>query len=262
MMTGGQGLRPKFDEELLSLQEDVLLMGSWVEEALVQAVDGLKRRDLAASQAVIACDRAINEKRYRLEADTIALIATQQPMARDMRLLAAILEIAAELERIGDYAKSIAHISLAIGPQPLIAPLLDLPRMADKTCSMLRQALNAFIRRDIELARAIPRQDDEIDALHNQFHRIMVSYILTSPSTLDQVTYLLRAAHNLERAADRVTNICERVAYTITGRMEEFDVDRTDPKPSLKSLDRRTADPGGESWLQEPSCTHWFPCLH
>jgi phosphate transport system protein len=227
-MTEGKATRHRFDEELLRLQDEVLLMGSQVEKALVQSVDGLKRRDLAASQRLIAADRAINEKRYGIESDAIALIATQQPMAGDMRLLAGVIEIITELERMGDYAKGIARINLAIGPGPLVAPLLDLPVMADKACAMLRRALDAFIRRDIALARDIPKQDDEVDALYNQFFRIMVSYILTSPQTLEQVTYLLWAAHNLERTADRVTNICERVAFTVTGEMEEFDVDHSE----------------------------------
>jgi len=231
-MTEGKMLRHKFDDELLHLQDEVLLLGSQVEKALVQSVDGLKRRDLAASRRVIAADRAINEKRYSIESEAIMVIATQQPMAGDMRLLAAVIEIITELERMGDYAKGIARINLALGPEPLIAPLIDLPVMADKACAMLRQALDAFIRRDVGLARAIPKQDDEVDVLYNQFYRVMLSYILSDPPTLGQVTYLMWAAHNLERAADRVTNICERVAFTVTGQMEEFDVDHS----NLESL--------------------------
>jgi len=224
-MSEAQGVRRRFDDELLRLQDEVLLLGSQVQKALVLAVDALKRRDLASSRQVIAGDRAVNERHYRIEEETITLIATQQPMAGDIRLLAAILEIITELERIGDYAKGIARISLAIGPQPLIMPLIDLPLMAGKACDMLRRALDALIRRDLDLARAIPKQDDEVDALYNQFYRLTLSYILSNPSTLEQATYLLWAAHNLERAADRVTNICERVAYTVTGQIEEFDLD-------------------------------------
>jgi len=221
-------LRHKFDEELQRLQDEVLVLGSQVEKALVRSVELLKRRDLAGSRQLIAGDRQINEQRYALEAETIALIATQQPMAGDMRLLAAILEIITELERIGDYAKGIARIDLAIGDKPLIKPLIDLPVMADKACHMLRQALDAFIHRDVALARAIPRQDDEIDALYNRVFRELLSHIMFNAGTLEQATYLLWAAHNLERAADRVINICERVVYMVTGEMHELDVDDAD----------------------------------
>jgi phosphate transport system protein len=225
-------LRHKFDQELQRLQDEVLVLGSLVEKALVRSVELLKQRDLAGSRRLIAGDRLINERRYALEAETIALIATQQPMAGDMRLLAAILEIITELERIGDYAKGIARINLAIGDKPLIMPLIDLPVMADKACHMLRQALDAFVHRDVALARAIPRQDDEVDALYNQVFRVLLSHIISSPGTLEQATYLLWAAHNLERTADRVINICERVIYTVTGEMQELDVDDT----SIESL--------------------------
>ena len=218
-------LRHRFDEELQRLQDEVLVLGSLVEKALVRSVELLKRRDLAGSRQLIAGDRLINEQRYALEAETIALIATQQPMAGDMRLLAAILEIITELERIGDYAKGIARINLAIGDKPLIKPIVDLPVMADKACHMLRQALDAFIHRDVALARAIPRLDDEIDALYNQVFRELLSQIISNAGTLEQATYLLWAAHNLERTADRVINICERVVYTVTGEMQELDVD-------------------------------------
>ena len=218
-------LRHKFDEELQRLQDEVLVLGDLVEKALVQSVELLKKQDRQGSRRLIAADRLINERRYALEAETIALIATQQPMAGDMRLLAAILEIITELERIGDYAKGIARITLAIGDKPLIKPLIDLPVMADKACQMLRQALDAFVHRDVVLARAIPRQDDEVDALYNQVFRELLSYIMSNASTLEQATYLLWAAHNLERTADRVINICERVVYTVTGEMQELDVD-------------------------------------
>jgi phosphate transport system protein len=218
-------LRHKFDQELQRLQDEVLVLGSLVEKALVESVELLKKRDQLGARRLIAGDRLINEGRYALEAETIALIATQQPMAGDMRLLAAILEIITELERIGDYAKGIARINLAIGDKPLLKPPTDLPVMADKACHMLRQALEAFIRRDVALARVIPRQDDEVDALYNQVFRELLSHIMSNAGTLEQATYLLWAAHNLERTADRVINICERVVYTATGEMHELDVD-------------------------------------
>ena len=221
-------LRQKFDEELQRLQDEVLVLGSKVEKALVQSVEQLTQQDLAGSRRLIAGDRLINERRYTLEAETIALITTQQPMAGDMRLLAAILEILTEMERIGDYAKGIARINLSIGDRPLIKPIVDLPVMADKAGAMLRKALDAFIHRDVALARAIPRQDDEIDALYNRVFRELLAHIIANAGSLEQATYLLWAAHNLERTADRVINICERVVYTVTGEMQELDVDDAD----------------------------------
>lgn len=215
--------RETFERSLQRVQEDLLVMGSVVEEALVKAVDTLKRQDLEAAKQLIQQDRIINEKRFAIESDTLTLIATQQPMASDLRILAAVLEITSELERIGDYAKGIAKIALMIGKQPLIKPLIDLPRMADKASSMLHRSLQAFVQRDIELARAIPVEDSEVDALYNQVYRELITFILADPRTLDQATYLLWVGHNLERTADRVTNICERVVFTVTGKMEEMD---------------------------------------
>jgi phosphate transport system protein len=207
------------------LEDEVLALGSRVEEALVQSVEMLKRRDFAGSRRLIAGDRVINERRFAIEEETIALIATQQPMAGDMRLLAAILEVVTELERIGDYAKGIARINLSIGEQPLIKPLIDLPNMAKKARDMLHLALEAFVRRDVDLARAIPESDDEIDALYNQVYRELMSHIMADPRVIEQANYLMWAAHNLERTADRVGNLCERVVFMVTGEMVELDSD-------------------------------------
>jgi phosphate transport system protein len=219
--------RRTFDQELQRLEDEVLALGSMVEEALVQAIETLKKRDLAASRLLIAGDRTINERRYAIEEDAITLIATQQPMAGDMRLLAAILEIVTELERMGDYAKGIARINLMIGEEPLIKPLVDLPVMAEKARDMLHQALQAFVRRDVELARAIPRTDDEVDALYNQIYRELITYILEDPHAIEQANHLMWAAHNLERTADRVINLCERVIFTVTGEMAELNGDES-----------------------------------
>ncbi|HSJ52674.1 MAG TPA: phosphate signaling complex protein PhoU [Anaerolineae bacterium] len=214
--------RRTFDQELDRLQDEVLALGSLVEEALIRSVETLKQRDFAGSRRLIAGDRAINERRYAIEEDTIALIATQQPMARDMRLLAAILEIVTELERMGDYAKGIARINLMIGEQPLIKPLIDLPVMALKARDMLHAALVAFVERDVQAARSIPKGDDEVDALYNQVYRELISYILEDPHVIEQANQLMWAAHNLERSADRVINLCERVIYTVTGELAEI----------------------------------------
>jgi phosphate transport system protein len=217
--------RETFDRELQRLQDEILALGSIVENALTESVEVLKRRDFEGSRRLIAQDRLINEKRFAIEADALVLIATQQPMASDLRILAAILMLATELERIGDYAKGIARINLMIGEGPLIKPLIDIPRMAEKARAMLHRALDAFIQRDVALARAIPAEDDEVDALYNQVYRELMTFIMADPRNIDQANYLLWVAHNLERAADRVTNICERVIFTVTGKMAEMDVE-------------------------------------
>jgi phosphate transport system protein len=214
--------RQTFDQELERLQGEVLALGSMVEEALVQSVQTLKQRDFVGSRRLIAGDRVINERRYAIEADAMALIATQQPMAGDMRLLAAILEIVTELERMGDYAKGIARINLMIGEQPLVKPLVDLPAMARKVRKMLHAALQAFIERDVQAARSIPEGDDEVDALYNQIYRELITYIMEDPHVIEQANHLTWAAHNLERTADRVINICERVVYAVTGELAEL----------------------------------------
>lgn len=218
-------LRQEFTRELQRLQDEILALGSMVEAALVKSVEQLKQRDFDGSRRLIAADRAINEKRYAIEAEVLKLIATQQPMAGDMRLLAAILEITSELERIGDYGKGIARINLLIGEQPLVKPLIDLPLMAEKSRYMLHRALESFVNRDVELACAIPQEDDRVDELYEQVYRELISYIMEDPQTIEGANYLLWVAHNLERTADRVTNICERVVYTVTGELVELDSD-------------------------------------
>jgi len=218
-------VRRSFDQELQRLQEDLLALGSMVEEAIVQSVATLKQRDFAASRRLIAADRLINRKRYAIEGEALTLIATQQPMAGDLRLLAAILEIAGELERMGDYAKGIARINLMIGEQPLVKPLVDLPLMAEKVRDLLHQALQAFAHRDVDAARSIPKGDDEIDNLYRQIYRELLTHIMSSPKVIEQANQLLWAAHNLERTADRVTNLCERTIYTVTGELAEIDSD-------------------------------------
>jgi phosphate transport system protein len=217
--------RQTFDRELQRLQDEVLALGSRVEEALIKSVQQLKQRDFAASRRLIADDRVINERRFAIEEDVMTLIATQQPMAGDMRLLAAILEIVTELERMGDYAKGIGRINLLIGEQLLVKPLIDLPVMAEKARDMLHRALEAFVQRDVEQARTIAQRDDEIDALYNQIYRELLSYIIEDPHVIEQANSLLWVAHNLERTADRVINICERVVFTVTGELAELDTD-------------------------------------
>jgi len=215
--------RESFDRELQRLKDEVLALGSIVEEAILDSVKALGERNWEEAERIIAEDRLVNQKRFAIERDVLVLIATQQPMAIDLRTLAAILEIVTELERIGDYAKGISKINLMIGDAPLLKPLIDLPRMAQKATDMLHRALGAFVQMDADLARSIPAEDDDVDALYNQVQRELLTYILADPKNLEQANYLTWAAHNLERAADRVTNICERVVFTVTGEMSELD---------------------------------------
>jgi phosphate transport system protein len=219
--------RETFERELQRIQDEVLVLGSMVEKAITESVESLKRRDPEAARRLIIEDRILNEKRFAIEDDILVLIATQQPMAVDLRTLAAALEITTELERIGDYAKGIAKINLMMGEKPLLKPLIDIPRMAEKARDMLHQALEAFVQRDVDLARAIPDEDDEVDDLYNQVYRELLTFIMTDPRNIDQATYLLWTAHNLERAADRVINICERVVFTVTGELMEMDADES-----------------------------------
>jgi len=218
--------RETFDRELQRLQDEVLVLGSLVEQAIVESVELLKRRDTDGARRLIAEDkRVINEKRFTIEAEALTLIATQQPMAGDLRVLAAVIEIAHELERMGDYAKGIAKINLMMGDEPLLKPLIDVPVMAEKARDMLHRALEAFVRRDVDLARAIPQEDNEVDALYNQVYRDLLALMMQNPGDIDRATYLLWVAHNLERTADRVANICERIIFMVTGEMVELDVD-------------------------------------
>jgi len=215
--------RETFERELKKLQDDILMLGSMVEQAVRDAVEALKQRDLEAARRIYASDRLVNAKRYQIEQNCLILIATQQPMASDLRMLAAILEINTELERIGDYAKGICRINLLLGTEPLVKPLVDIPRMAELGLSMLHRALSAFVARDTETARVIPLEDDQVDALYNQVYHDLLKIMFSDPKVIDRANYLIWAAHNLERLADRVTNICERTVFLATGEIMEMD---------------------------------------
>ncbi|MCK6538488.1 MAG: phosphate signaling complex protein PhoU [Anaerolineales bacterium] len=215
-------LRKTFETEIQQVKDDVLVLGSMVEKALLDSVDALKKRDIKASEKIFAEDQAINGKRFEIENKLMVLIATQQPMARDLRLLASALEIISELERMGDYAKGIANINIRMGDEPLLKPLIDVPRMAQKGVDMLHRALTAFVNEDAETAKKIPMEDDEVDALYNQVYRELMTFIIQDPKTIERANWLLWVAHNLERFADRVTNICERTVFIVTGEMKEI----------------------------------------
>ena len=230
--------RETLDRKINQLKDDILVLGSMVEQALLKSVEALKRQDLNLAQRIYQGDIHINSKRFDIENEALVVIATQQPMARDLRILASVLDIATELERIGDYAKGIAKICLTMGKQPPIKPLVDIPYMAQLAAGMLHRALSAFIEADDNTAQQIPSEDDLIDGLYNQVFRELITYMIADPSTIDRANYLLWAAHNLERAADRVTNICERTIYVATGQMKEI---KASDDEKIKIDTRKTA---------------------
>jgi phosphate transport system protein len=218
--------RVDFDRHLRALQDDLLVLSSMVEKAIAKALDALKGRDLAASRQVVQEDDAIDQQRFQLEEKCIELIATQQPTARDLRTVITILHIAVELERMGDYAEGIGKISLMMGDEPPLKPLIDIPRMAERAMDMLRKSLDALTSRDTAVASQVCKDDDEVDALYDQVYRELLTYMLQDPRTIQRATYLLWVAHDLERTADRATNIAEMVIYLVTGKMTETNVSR------------------------------------
>ncbi len=219
-------MRTTFHKKLREIQDDILVMGSMVGKAILRSVDALKNRDLELAHQIIADDQAINNRRFLIEEKCIELIATQQPMAGDLRTIVAILNITTEIERIGDYAVGIARITIMIGDEPPLKPLIDIPRMAEQTESMLRRSLEAFINRDAEAAKKITSEDDLVDQLYDQVFRELLIFMAEDPKTITRATRLIWTAHNLERAADRVTNICERVVFIVTGKMEEVNASK------------------------------------
>jgi len=214
-------IRKTFEHEIQQVKDDVLLLGSMVEHAIIASVEALKKRDIKGAEKIIEDDREINRKRFDIEKQLMILIATQQPMAHDLRLLASTMEIISELERMGDYAKGIANIKIRMGEEPRLKPLIDIPRMAQVGTSMLHRALTAFVNEDVEAANAIPMEDDEVDALYNQVYRELMLIIIQDPKSIERANWLLWTAHNLERVADRVTNICERTIFIATGDLTE-----------------------------------------
>ena len=221
-------IRKTFENELQQVKDDVLVLGSMVEQAILDTVEALKKRDIKAAEKILEADREINKKRFDIENQLMILIATQQPMAHDLRLLASTMEIISELERMGDYAKGIANINIRMGDQPLLKPLIDVPRMAQKDVDMLHRALTAFVEEDVEAAKAIPIEDDEVDALYNQIYRELMTFVIADPKTMERANWLLWVAHNLERVADRVTNICERTVFIATGELVEINASDDD----------------------------------
>jgi phosphate transport system protein len=219
-------IRTIFHKKLREIQDDVLAMGSMVEKATSRSIEALKERDIEKARAIIADDLKINRKRFNIEEKCVQLIATQQPMASDLRTIICVLNIITEIERIGDHAEGIAKIVVMIGDEPLLKPLIDIPRMAERVNDMLHRSLDALINRDADAAKKIVTEDDEVDNLYDQVFRELLTFMAEDPKTITRATRLIWVAHNLERSADRVTNICERVVYMVTGKMEELEVSK------------------------------------
>ncbi len=214
--------RDEFERELRFLQQELLAVGGMVEKAVANAVDGLRRQDLDLSRQVIFDDDAIDARRQDIEEHCVNLIARQQPIATDLRMIIAIFHIVGELERMGDYAEGIAKLSLELGNDPPLKPLIDIPRMADKAIQMLHKSLDSLVTRDVETAKQVGVDDDEVDALYDQVYRELLTFMIEDPRTITRATYLLWIAHRLERIADRATNIAERVIYFVTGEHVEI----------------------------------------
>jgi phosphate transport system protein len=218
--------RDLFNRELIELQDEVLALGSMTEKAILDAMEALRDGDASWSQKIITDDQLVNRKRFEIEDRCIFVIASQQPMATDLRTLVSMLFIVTDLERMADHAEGIAAINLLLEPEPLPRRLGYLPAMADRAVTMLRDALKAYIERDIDLARRTCDADDEVDRLQDAVYEEATRAMIANPSTVQRNTHLLWTAHNLERIADRCTNICERVIYLVTGHMEEINVSR------------------------------------
>lgn len=218
--------RVAYHKALEELENELMVMGEMVAKAIKDSIEALKKRDFEMSKGIVKNDLLINKKRFEIEERCLQMIATQQPMGIDLRTIAAILSIITDLERIGDHAEGNAKINLLIGNEPLVKPLIDVPRMTEKGLSMLDRVLKAFISRDAAQARAICDEDDEVDALYDQIYRELLLLMIEDPKKIEGATYLIWLGHNLERIADRVTNIAERVVFMVTGKMEEVNVSK------------------------------------
>lgn len=218
--------RDLFNAELREIQDDVLVLGSMTEKAILDAMEALRDGDAIWARKIIEDDNKINQKRFEIENRTIFVIASQQPMATDLRALASVLYIITDLERIADHAEGIARINLLLGDEPLPRRLGYIPGMADRAVAMLRNSLKAYIDHDVDSARQICDADDEVDRLQDAVYDESIKAMIADPTTVQRNTYLIWCAHNLERIADRCTNICERVVYTATGHMDEMNISK------------------------------------
>ena len=217
-------VRSVLDHDLHMVEDDLLRLGDRVDSAIRRALQSLAERNAGLARQIIADDQHCNDMRFQIEEACFTAIATQQPAARDLRALVAAMNIITDLERMADHAAGIAEIVLRMGHEPLLKPLIDLPRMVDQCREMLRLALEAYVRRDADLARAVAERDDVIDGLYQQIFRELLSFMLEDPRTTTRALYLLFAAHNVERMGDHITNIAERVIFMAVGELKELNV--------------------------------------
>jgi phosphate transport system protein len=227
--------RAAYELQIQSLQDDVVSIASMVDKAIARSVDALRTQDVDLAREVRRDDKLINAARWNGEESAILIIATQGPMAGDLRAIAAALQIFTDLERMADHAAGIAKIVMETADEALLKPLVDIPRMSLIAREMLKDSITAFVERDEALARRVAIRDDDVDVLYEQIYRELLTYMMADPSTINRATHLLWAAHNVERIGDRVTNICERVVFTITGEFEEMDGGRRERQKSLNT---------------------------
>ncbi len=216
--------REHFLAELERLQDGFLEMGAMVDRQIERATQALVERDGSLADAVIRGDEEVNRKRFDLDNQALRILAQQAPMASDLRVVVSVLSMVIDLERMGDHAKGIGHIVNMIADEPLVKPLIDIPEMSLRARAMLNNALDAFVERDVEAAYRVGEADDGVDQLQDRVYRDLVEIMIKDPSTVEPATHLLWVAHNLERIADRATNIAERVVFTVTGELTEMDV--------------------------------------
>lgn len=236
--------RAAYEHQIQALRDDVVSMASMVDKAIARAIDALETQDVGLAKQVRKDDKLINAARWAGEDRAITLIATQGPMAGDLRSIAGALQIFTDLERMADHAAGIAKIVVDTADEELLKPLVDIPRMSLIARAMLGDAITAFMDLDEDLARKVAIRDDEVDVLYDQIYRELLTYMMADPTTISRATHLLWASHNLERIADRVTNVCERVVYTVTGETEELGGGRKRRQRERKLAESANGNPG------------------
>ena len=216
--------REQFQRQIAALQDGVLEMGSMVERAVERSMQALMDRDVQLARSVIEDDKEINAINFHLQNACISLLAQQAPLAGDLRMIVSVTAIMSDLERMGDHAEGNARIVVMMQDEPLVKPLIDMPIMASRAVEMLRNSVQAFVDQDTEAAYLVGAADEEVDRLYDQIYADLIQVMIGDPTTIEPSTHLLWVAHNLERIADRATNIAERTVYSATGMLPQMDV--------------------------------------
>ncbi|KUO49847.1 MAG: PhoU family transcriptional regulator [Desulfitibacter sp. BRH_c19] len=215
-------IRANFQQSLEELQKEILKMGSLVEDMITDSIKSLAKQDLDLAEVVLQKDNIVNKFDLEIEDRCMKLIATQQPMGKDLRMIGITFNVIKDLERMADLSCDIAKIVKRIGKEPLIKPLIDIPRMAELSKKMVKKALDSYVSQDIVLAEEISLDDDQVDNLHNQIFRELLIIMMENPKTITQATHLLFISRYLERIADYATNICESVIFLVTGERKDL----------------------------------------